>query len=90
GLVYVDSQEELWLATLQYGSSTATAQPLLGGVTACTFSIDRRRDGSSVWVLNRGSIDLTVEADDDSTLDVENFELPPIRVVATTMPRKLE
>ncbi|MEM8738852.1 MAG: prepilin-type N-terminal cleavage/methylation domain-containing protein [Planctomycetota bacterium] len=72
------------------GAAPPPAVPLLGGVTACSFKLARRRDNDGVWVLERGSIDFTVEADDDASLDLEEGNVPPVRVLASTKPRRLD
>lgn len=88
-LEYRADKDELWVITTPYGQSTANAQPLLGGVTAATFHLHRRLDDDGVWVLERASATITVQPDDDATLDVEDGNAPPINLVASTMPRKL-
>ncbi|HEX7010413.1 MAG TPA: prepilin-type N-terminal cleavage/methylation domain-containing protein [Phycisphaeraceae bacterium] len=87
---YREDPHELWLITRPYGSTTEQERPLLGGVTACQFYAHRRKDDEGVWVLQRGSMDLTVQPDDDNTLDIEKANTEPIRVIASTMPRKLD
>lgn len=87
---YRSKVQQLWVITTPYGSSTTTAEPLLGGVTACSFDLLRREDGAGVLVLERASMDLTVEPDADNTLAIENAHTPPIHIVASTMPRKLQ
>jgi hypothetical protein len=49
----------------------------------------RRRDNDGNWQLERGSIDFTVEADDDASLDIEVGDVPPVRVIASTKPRRI-
>lgn len=89
---YRPDEQQLWASITPPGGQTVS-QPLLGGVTYCRFHLHRRLDenfnGELTWVLVRGSIDMTVEASDDATLAIEGDRLPPMRVVATTMPRKL-
>lgn len=89
-LEYIDAVDELWLTTLPYDGGAALSQPLLGGVTSAKFFATRRFDRDGVLVLERGSIDLTVEADTDNTLAIDDGDTPPIRVIASTMPRKLD
>ena len=84
---YREDSEELWLLITPYGSTTQSEQPLLGGVTACQFYALRRTDNDGVLVLERGSIDMTVKPDADT---IESGNSPPIRVIASTMPRKLD
>ena len=81
---------ELWLIIDPFDGGAQQEQPLLGGVTDAKFYTHRRFDDDGVLVLERGSIDMTVEADEDNTLALEGAELPPIRVIASTMPRKLD
>lgn len=85
-----ESKQELWVITRPAGATLAEAQPLLGGVTSATFHAWRRRDRDGVWVLERASLDVTVRSDADSSLAIESGDAPPIRVVASTMPRKLD
>lgn len=63
-------------------------QPVLRGVTACVFTMERGRDRDGIYVLRRASFDFTVEAGDDSTLQIEEGDVPPVRVVASTKPRR--
>ncbi len=87
---HATTPNELWMIITPAGGGPDQEQPVLGGVTDAKFYTHRRYDNDGVLVLERGSIDLTVEADDDNTLALEGAELPPIRVIASTMPRKLE
>ncbi|MFA9480093.1 prepilin-type N-terminal cleavage/methylation domain-containing protein [Phycisphaerales bacterium AB-hyl4] len=86
---YQEEDKQLLLTT-NYGGSNANTQPLLGGVTQCKFYAHRRQDNEGVWVLERASMDITVEPDRDSTLAIESSQTQPVRYVASTMPRKLE
>ncbi|QQE12999.1 prepilin-type N-terminal cleavage/methylation domain-containing protein [Planctomycetota bacterium] len=70
--------------------SDETYQPLLGGVTQAVFHVRHRIDRQGVLVLERGSIDLTVMPDRDNTLSIESAEQSEIRVIASTMPRRVE
>ncbi len=65
-------------------------QPIIGGVTACSFQLLRRRDNDDVWVLDRASIDFTVQPDGDTSLAIEVGNVPAVRVVASTKPRRLD
>ncbi len=87
---YREDDEEVWVVITPFGGGAATEQPLLGGVTAARFFAHRRFDRDGVLVLERGSIDLTVAPDVDNTLAIDDGDTPPIRVIASTMPRKLE
>ncbi len=86
--------QELWLWIDDDGDLlfevTETQQPIMGGVTQAKFYAHRRFDNDGVLVLERGSIDMTVVTDDDASLALEGANLPPIRAIASTMPRKLE
>ncbi|MEM9418221.1 MAG: prepilin-type N-terminal cleavage/methylation domain-containing protein [Planctomycetota bacterium] len=79
----------LMLTREPYSGATPTTQPIIGGVTDCTFQLARRLTNDGVLVLERGSIDFTVEADDDASLDIEVGEIPAVRVIASTKPRRL-
>lgn len=87
---YRPQSRELWLTSTPPGGGAAVSQPLLGGVTQATFYGHRRLDAAGLWVLDRGTMDLTVQADTDTTLSLEAGHAPPFRVIASTMPRKLE
>lgn len=89
-LEYESADEMLYVTVTPYGGSVATRQPLLGGVTQCEFNLVRRLDDDGVWILDRGSVDFTVYPDDDSSLAIEGDAAEPMRVIASTMPRKLE
>jgi len=93
-LEYRDNDDKLWLRVDDNGNFSfengETEQPLIGGVTAMTFYAHIRFDTDGVRVLERGSIDMTVVPDEDNTLAIETGNTPPIRVVASTMPRKLD
>lgn len=86
---YIDAINQLWVMVVDLDGN-ASAQPLLGGVSSALFHTHPRYDSEGVLVLERGSIDITVEPDQDNTMQLEVANLPPIRVVASTMPRKLE
>jgi prepilin-type N-terminal cleavage/methylation domain-containing protein len=87
---YRAADQELWLIIDPADGSAQQTQPIMGGVTDAKFYTHRRVDNDGVLVLERGSIDMTVVADDDASLALEGANLPPIRVIASTMPRKLE
>ena len=80
----------LYVTVTPFGGSVATREPLLGGVTQCEFKLVRRLDDDGVWILDRGSIDFTVQPDEDTSLAIEGDAAEPMRVIASTMPRKLE
>jgi hypothetical protein len=66
--------------------------PLLGGVTNCAFTMKRRRgpDTDYIWVLERGTIDITVEPDTDATLKTEAGSGQATRFIVSTAPRRLQ
>ena len=86
---YDEVNDLLMLTREPFSGATPTTQPIIGGVTECTFKLARRLTNDGVLVLERGSIDFTVEADDDASLDVEVGDIPPVRVIASTKPRRL-
>ncbi len=83
------ASEELWVTRTPFNGTAEPAQPLMGGVKSATFFAKRRYDADGILVLERASIDLTVEADDDNSLELETASNSEIRVVASTMPRRL-
>jgi len=87
---YRADDEELWVQRTPFNGVAQPAQPLMGGVKSATFFAKRRYDADGVLVLERASIDLTVEADDDNSLELENSSNTRIRVIASTMPRRLD
>lgn len=89
-LEYDADEDMLYVTITPYGGSVATKEPLLGGVTQCEFNLVRRLDDDGVWILDRGTIDFTVEPDKDASLAIEGDAAEPMRVIASTMPRKLE
>jgi prepilin-type N-terminal cleavage/methylation domain-containing protein len=84
------AKQELWMVTNPGNAATQKAQPLIGGVTSATFSCLRRKDSINLYVLDRGTMDLTVAPGADATLTMEHGHPTPIRVIASTMPRKLD
>ena len=89
-LEYRSVDEELWVTSTPLGGGQAIAQPLLSGVSNCQFFVNRRLDSNNVWVLERATMDLTVDAPPDATLSIENGAPQPIRMIASTMPRQLQ
>jgi len=88
---YRQDEEELWVITTPPGGGATIEQPLIGGVTACQFFAVRRIDDETgLWILDRATMDLTVMPGVDATLALENGHPQPIRVIASTAPRKLE
>jgi len=88
--VEYDQPNERLMATFTLPDGTSQTQPMLGGVTDAQFFIHRRLDASFVWVLERASIDLTVVPDQDTSLSMESADTQAVRVVASTMPRRLD
>lgn len=89
---YRDAVDEIWviITPFPHDTSVPVAQPLLSGVTACTFYTHPRLDDDGTPVLARASIEMEVEAANDNTLAIENSETPTIKVVASTTPRRLD
>ncbi len=87
---YRADDQELWLHTTPAAGGATSEHPLIGGVTNCTFTSLRRYNDDGLLVLERATMDLTVEPDDDATLALENGRKTPVRVIASTMPRRLE
>lgn len=86
---YRADNEELWLI-IDPGETEEQAQPLISGVTAAEFVLRRRLNDDGFWELERCTINMTVLPDEDATLALENGPAQAIRLVASTMPRKLE
>jgi hypothetical protein len=86
---YNTTAQQLWMSSTPPGSTTATSQPILAGVTAATFTNHRRLNNEGLYVLDRGTMDITVQPGADATLSLEHGAATPIRVIASTMPRKM-
>lgn len=71
-------------------NGTESTVDLLGGVIDAHFYTHRRVDSEGVLVLDRATMDISVAPDVDNTLAIEDDTREPIRVIASTMPRKLE
>lgn len=71
-------------------SGIAVEQPIMTGITHCSFQLVRRENDDGLLVLERGTITMTVQPGEDATLAIENGAATPIQVVASTMPRRLE
>mgnify|MGYP006908313544 CR=1 FL=1 len=84
-----DADTEQLMMTRTGGGTTQT-EPILAGVTSATFYAKRRLDRSGVFVLERGTMDLTIMPGADATLSLESGTSRAIRVIASTMPRRLE
>jgi hypothetical protein len=85
---YRSDAQELWVI-ITSGGVVTVEQPLLAGVTDARFHALRRKDNQGLWVLERGSVDFTIQPGGDTTLALENGKNAPIRIIASTMPRKL-
>ncbi len=85
---YRADSNELWLVTDPFGA--AAEQPMLSGVTGCVFTLNRRTNEAGNLVLDRGTMDLTAVPAADTTMDLEQGPSQPVRMIASTMPRKLE
>ena len=83
------AKQELWMIS-NPGLANETSQPLLGGVTNAVFNCLRRKDSTGLYVLERGTMDLTIQPGADATLSVEHGHATAIRIIASTMPRKLD
>jgi prepilin-type N-terminal cleavage/methylation domain-containing protein len=83
------ASDELWYVR-NPGMAGETAQPIMGGVTDATFTLRRRRNDVGLWVLERGTVDVSIMPDPDNTLSLENETRSAIRLIASTMPRRLE
>jgi hypothetical protein len=82
--------DELWMIQTPAAGGTAIAQPLLGGVTNAQFLLKRRLNSQGILVLERATLDLTVLPGGDTTLAIENRTTDAIRVITSTMPRRIE
>ena len=80
---------ELWMRRTPASGASITEQPVLKNVTQCTFSMQREKDGDGIYELRSANFDFTVEAGDDSSLQIEAGNVPPVRVIASTKPRRL-
>jgi len=88
------SNEQLWMAELDISTLAEKVSPpptpIIDGVTQAIFYCKAREDEQGVLVLERGSLDLQVEAPADSTLDIERTSTEPMRLIVSTMPRRLQ
>ena len=89
-LNYDDAADVLQLIRTPASTGIALpAVPILEGVTACKFLLQRGKDRDGIYVLERATFDFTVEAGDDSTMAIEAGNVPPVRVIASTKPRRI-
>ncbi|MBI1338431.1 MAG: hypothetical protein GC164_15925 [Phycisphaera sp.] len=86
---YKAEEKQLWLTTTPAAGGASNSQPLLDGVTDAKFFCLRRKNAQGLYVLERGTIDITVQPGADATLQIESGSSPAIRLIASTMPRKL-
>jgi len=86
---YNPTTQELWVTITPADGSATFSEPLLGGVTSCTFTLKRRTDDQGVLVRERATMDVTVQPGQDGSLAIENGNAPPVRMIASTMPRRL-
>jgi len=84
----VDDQE-LWLIRDPL-TATPIEQPIIGGVTNAQFFVKRRTNAERLLVLERGTVDITVQPDEDTTLSIENGASQAVRIIASTTPRRLD
>ncbi len=74
-------------AVINPGTADEDVQPMLGGVSACSFELTYDIGAR----LRQASIDITIVPNDDVSLSVEGDEnVPPIRLVASVSPRRLD
>ncbi len=87
---YDSQKKEIWLVNgLLTQNATLPKVPLITGVAQANFTTHSRRDDDFVWVLERATMDLTVVPDQDQSLSLERGAGAAIRVIASTMPRRL-
>lgn len=83
---YFADQQQI-AVVLNPGEADEEIQPMLGGVSACTFDLTYDVGPR----LLKASIDITIEPNDDVSLSLEGDEnVPPIRLVASVSPRRLD
>lgn len=86
------------LGDLWYQQDANAAQPMLEGVRIQRTAVGAQpyiftltsRSSDAGLLLNRATIDLTVEPGSDATLAIESYQgaADPVRLVASTVPRK--
>jgi prepilin-type N-terminal cleavage/methylation domain-containing protein len=90
-LEYRDADDQLWIEVTDTAGTVITPfQPLLGGVTYASFHLKRRENQIGVWVLERATMELEVVPDQDNTLSIESANETTIRILASSMPRRVE
>lgn len=89
-VTYQAGTQQLFLSIQPVGGGAIQTQPMLSGVTNAQFFLVRRwSDDDGAWVLERGTMDLTVTPGGDATLSLENGQAPDVRMIASTKPRKI-
>ncbi|MDP6154202.1 MAG: prepilin-type N-terminal cleavage/methylation domain-containing protein [Phycisphaeraceae bacterium] len=87
---YRTNDLELWSLFTPADGGAQQEQPIIGGVTAAVFTLERRLTDDNIFVLDRATFDLTVQPSIDATLPVESEQVTSVRLIASTMPRRLE
>ncbi len=89
--------QQLWMIRSNLDGSNKVQEPLIGGVTSAIFYCQRRKNAIGQWILARATMDLTIlpgadaaDSNGNPVLGTERGTVTPIRVVGSTMPRKLE
>lgn len=71
------------------GTAAEQSYPMIDNVVAAEFALRRRTNRAGLLVLERATVDITVQPAEDKTLSVENGATVPVRMIASTMPRKV-
>ena len=87
---YIADEQRVDVTTSQLDESNPQTNALISGVTNCQFVGRRRETNEGLWILERATMDLTVVPADDTTLTMENGPGVAVRMIASTMPRKLQ
>lgn len=87
---YRAAVQELWVSRTDLNTGTVTVEPLLGNVESAVFTARRRLDRTNTFVLERATMDIAVRSDQEGVLSIEGQASEPLRVIASTAPRKLE
>lgn len=81
------SDEQQVKVVINPGADDEEVQPMLGGVSACSFELTY----DEMSRLQQAAIDMTIEPNDDVSLSIEGDDgVPPIRLVASVSPRRLD
>ena len=86
---YRPANQQLWMIITPFGGNPSE-QPILDAVTAAQFTCERRINSENLLVLERATVELTVQPNPNAILAIEKGPAQPIRMVGSTMPRKLE